>query len=171
MPILRPALLDDTAALAELGRSSFCAAFEHLYRPNDLRAFLERVYSEETVAQEIADPTIVHCLAEENGALAGFVKMRAPSWYAEDTDAADPIALGQLYTDPARTGQGIGAMLMNWALDHAQDRGHDSIQLSVWSENLGAQRFYRRYGFAKVKDIEFWVGEQCDHEFLFELRI
>ena len=36
--ILRPATLDDVRALAELGRSSFCATFEHLYKPEDLAA-------------------------------------------------------------------------------------------------------------------------------------
>ena len=170
MPILRPATLDDTAPLAELGRSSFCAAFEHLYKPEDLAAFLEQVYSERAVAEEIADPSITHRLADEDGTLTGYIKMRAPSWYAEDSDAANPIALGQLYTDPARTGEGIGALLMDWSLGFAREEGHDAIQLSVWSENFGGQRFYQRYGFTKIKDIEFWVGEQCDHEFLFELR-
>ena len=47
----------------------------------------------------------------------------------------------------------------------------DAIQLSVWSGNTDAQRFYARYGFAKAADIEFWVGEQCDEEFLFALRL
>ena len=45
--------------------------------------------------------------------------------------------------------------------------GADEIQLSVWSGNDGAQRFYRRYGFEKVADIDFWVGQQRDEEHLF----
>ena len=52
--ILRPATPEDTAALATLGRESFCAAFEHLYRPEDLATFLTETYSEEAVAEEIA---------------------------------------------------------------------------------------------------------------------
>ena len=36
--ILRPALLEDAHTLAELGRSSFCAAFAHLYSAADLAA-------------------------------------------------------------------------------------------------------------------------------------
>lgn len=171
--ILRPASLADAEPLARLGRESFCAAFEHLYRPQDLAAFLGEVYSVETVAGEIADPTITHRLAqdEEGGALTGFIKMRAPSWYAEHSDAKRPIALGQLYSDPARTGEGIGAMLMDWALGFAREGGHDAVQLSVWAENFAAQRFYARYGFAKIADIHFPVGEQLDEEFLLELRL
>ena len=171
--ILRPASLLDAEPLARLGRESFCAAFEHLYRPEDLSAFLEEVYSPAVVAEEIADPTMTHRLAQEKegGPLTGFVKMRAPSWYADESDAPNPIALGQLYTDPARTGEGIGAALMDWAVAFAREQGHDAIQLSVWSENFGAQRFYQRYGFAKIADIHFMVGEQRDEEFLYEKRL
>jgi ribosomal protein S18 acetylase RimI-like enzyme len=97
--------------------------------------------------------------------------MRRPSWYVEHSDAANPIALGQLYTDPTMTGRGIGAALMDWALSLAREDGHDAIQLSVWSENYGAQKFYQRYGFAKIADIDFWVGNHRDDEFLYELRL
>lgn len=169
--ILRPASPEDAPALARLGRESFSAAFAHLYRPEDLAAFLEQVHADDVVGREIADPAITHRLAWEGEALIGYVKLRSPSWYAEHSDAANPIALGQLYTDPARTGQGIGAALMEWSLDHARAHGHDAIQLSVWSENYGAQRFYQRYGFAKIADIDFLVGAQVDEEFLYEKRL
>jgi ribosomal protein S18 acetylase RimI-like enzyme len=169
--IYRAATLEDAPALARLGRESFCAAFAHLYKAEDLDPFLAQVYAEKPVGEEIADPAIIHRLAVDEDALAGYCKLREPSWYAEYSDAEKPIALGQLYTDPARTGQGIGAALMDWAIDEARARGCDAIQLSVWSENHGAQRFYRRYGFTKISDIDFWVGNHRDDEFLYELRL
>lgn len=171
--ILRPALLSDAADLALLGRESFCASFEHLYRPQDLNAFLQQAYSVDAVTAEIADPAITHRLAQddEGGPLSAFIKLKQPSGYAQYSDAADPLGLSQLYCDPARTGEGIGAALMDWALAEAHTRGCDAVQLSVWAENHGAQRFYQRYGFAKIADISFWVGEQRDEEFLLELRL
>ena len=116
---------------------------------------------------------MTYCLAADAdaGALTGYCKLRQPSWYAEHSDARNPIAIGQLYCAPGRTGEGIGAALMEWALGEARARNCDAVQLSVWSENIGAQQFYRRYGFAKIADIDFWVGEQRDDEFLFELRL
>ena len=171
--ILRPATLDDAQSLADLGRESFCAAFEHLYRPEDLGAFLEQVYAPAAVAQEIADDVHRHCLAVDpaSGALTGYAKIRVPSYYAEHSDAQNPMALCQLYCAPTQTGKGIGAALMDWALGEARAGGHDAVQLSVWAENYGAQRFYARYGFAKIADIHFDVGEQRDEEFLLELRL
>ena len=171
--ILRPATLEDGPSLATLGRESFCAAFAHLYRREDLDAFLTQAYSPDAVTEEIADEHHIHrlAMADDGGRLLGFVKMRVPSPYGEHSDAAHPIALGQLYTQPDLTGLGIGAALMDWAIGEAVARGHDAIQLSVWSENTGAQRFYQRYGFAKIADIDFWVGQHRDDEFLFEKRL
>ena len=169
--ILRDARPEDAAALAALGRDSFRAAFEHLYDPADLRTFLETVYNDDAVASEIADPRLLHRLAEDGGGLAGFCKIALDSGFREHSDAAQPIALSQLYTAPNRTGQGIGASLTAWALAEARLRGADAVQLSVWAENVRAQAFYARFGFKKIADIDFWVGNHRDDEFLLELRL
>lgn len=81
------------------------------------------------------------------------------------------IELKQLYTAPDTTGGGIGGLLMEWALGWARAHGTDEIQLSVWSRNFDGQRFYTRYGFEKVADVSFRVGEQLDEEFLFSFRL
>lgn len=169
--ILRPASLEDVPALAALGRESFAAAFGHLYDPADLRTFFEEVYAEDVVRAEVEGSTCIIRLVEDDGGLAGYCKMRVPSKLAEHSTATNPIELGQLYTAPGRTGQGIGAALMEWALELADHGGHDAIQLSVFSENPGAQRFYARYGFRKIADITFRVGNHIDAEYLFEKRL
>ena len=169
--IFRPATLEDVPRLATLGRESFRAAFGQLYRSEDLSAFLEQVYSESAISQEVEGEECRHCLAEANGELVGYCKLRYPSWYAEHSDACNPIALGQLYTAPGRSGEGIGAALMDWAIEYSRSSGRDAIQLSVYAENFGAQKFYERYGFGKIAAITFTVGEQIDPEFLYELRL
>jgi ribosomal protein S18 acetylase RimI-like enzyme len=60
---------------------------------------------------------------------------------------------------------------MEWALAQARVIEADAVQLSVYSENFGGQRFYQRYGFTKIADVGFWVGTQRDAEFLYELRL
>ena len=166
---LRPATLDDVPALAALGRESFTAAFGHLYDPADLAAFLAEVHDPAAVASEIAGPECRHRLAVAgDGSLLGYAKLRYPSKLGEVSHAADPLELSQLYCAAEATGQGVGAALMEWALEQAALGGHDALHLSVYSENYGAQRFYERYGFAKTADTTFRVGRQLDAEFLFE---
>lgn len=169
--IYRPATLADAPALARLGADTFVAAFGDLYRPEDLEAFLAAVHNPEAVAAEIAGEECTHRLVEAEGELVAFCKLRYPTKFKGYTDARDPIELGQLYALPTHTGHGIGAALMDWALGHARAQGHDAVLLSVYAENFGAQRFYQRYGFAKIADITFQVGEQLDPEFLYQLKL
>ena len=169
--ILRPATIADAATLAKLGAETFTAAFAHLYTAADLAAFLAEVHDPAAVAQEIAGEECAHCLAEVNGALVAYCKLRYPSHYAQHSAATNPIELSQLYALPQHTGTGIGAQLVEWALDQARAGSHDAVLLSVYSENYGAQRFYHRYGFAKIADITFRVGTQLDAEFLYQLKL
>jgi ribosomal protein S18 acetylase RimI-like enzyme len=169
--ILRPATLADAPALARLGADTFVAAFGHLYRETDLAAFLAEVHNEAAVAGEIAGAECTHCLVEVDGSLVAFCKLRRPTKFGAYSDAANPIELAQLYALPGYTGSGIGARLMDWALEVARDGGHDAILLSVYAENFGAQRFYQRYGFAHLADITFKVGDHLDPEYLYELKL
>ena len=169
--IFRPATPADAPALAKLGEDSFVAAFAHLYSADDLVAFLAEVHNADAVGAEIAGDDCTHRLVEVDGALVAFCKLRYPTKFAGHIDARNPIELGQLYALPGYTGSGIGAQLMDWALDRARAGGHDAILLSVYAENFGAQRFYQRYGFTKIADITFRVGQQLDPEFLYELRL
>ena len=169
--ILRPATPADVPALAALGRDSFVAAFGPLYSAADLSAFLVEVHEDAVVAAELAGGTCRTLLAEDAGGLAGYCKLRHPSKLASHSAARDPNKPRQLYTAPGRTGQGIGAALMDWALGEAAAGGHDAVLLSVYSGNPGAQRFYARYGFAKIADITFRVGSQLDAEYLYEKRL
>lgn len=164
---LRPPTAGDAAALAQLGAHSFTVKFGHLYKPNDLEAFLSQSHSEEKVAREIADPAMRIMLAERDGKLLGYCKLVMACGWPDHARGERTIELKQLYTAPDATGQGIGARLTDWALDEARRYGADEIQLSVYAENPGAQKFYSRHGFAKVADIHFMVGDQRDEEFLF----
>jgi len=169
---LRAASPADVPALARFASDAFCAAFAHLYRPEDLNAFLAEAYDEGAIAAELAGPQCLFRLAVgDAGDILGFAKLRRPSKLAPYSDAVHPIELGQLYVAPDRTSGGIGAALMDWTLDEARAGGHDAILLSVYSGNPGAQRFYARYGFAKIADITFRVGQQLDDEYLFEMKM
>jgi len=170
--LLRLATPADAAALADLGRRAVSAKFQHLYKPEDFATFLGQAHSEAKIASEIADPGMRLAVIEEGGVLIAFCKLVIESTMPTGhSDARRPLELKQLYTDPARIGGGLGARLMDWAMAEATALGADEIQLSVFSENPEAQRFYHRYGFAKIADIEFWVGNHCDAEFLYACKI
>ena len=166
---LRWAAPADGPALSQLGIDSFVAKFGHLYQPEDLAAFLEKAYSPDAIRTELVNPDRLYCLAESGERLAGYCKLSLACGFAGYTRGNYAIELKQLYTQPDLTGQGIGAVLMDWAFAEARARGADEMQLSVWCGNDGAQRFYARYGFEKVADVTFLVGRHIDDEYLLSL--
>lgn len=165
--ILRAATPADVPALSRLAISSFIDAFGHLYSKADLAAFIAEALSEAQIAAELANRARLYRLAERGGALLAFCKLGLSCGFPGHARGQRVFELKQLYAASAATGQGIGGALMDWAMDEFAARGADEVQISVYSGNHGAQRFYARYGFAKVADITFRVGEQLDPEYLF----
>lgn len=164
---LRAATPADIPALSRLGVDSFVAKFGHLYEASDLLPFLDAVHSETALAAELASPERVYQLAERDGALIGYCKLGLACSFPEHARGSRCMEIKQLYTAPGLTGGGIGSSLMDWAMAECAARGANEVQLSVWSENFGAQRFYARYGFERVADVHFRVGNHLDDEFLF----
>lgn len=165
--ILRAATAADIPAISNLATDSFIAKFGHLYSAENLNAFLTEALSEAAIAAELVNPLRQYQLAEADGRLVGYCKIGLTCGFPEHARGANVLELKQLYTDPNATGMGIGGALMDWAMAQFAARGADEVQISVYAYNDGAHRFYRRYGFDKVADITFHVGDHVDPEFLF----
>jgi diamine N-acetyltransferase len=156
---------DDAGALAELGRRTFVETFGTLYQPADTQAFLEQVHSLSAVLAELADPGLHFQLAELDGELVGYIKVGkvhvpvpSPSSAAQE--------LRQLYVLEKHTGKGIGKRLMGWAEQKFAALGADEVYISVFSENHRAIGFYRSFGFEKIGEYGFKVGNQVDLEWI-----
>lgn len=165
--ILRAATAADIPAISKLATESFIAKFGHLYSAENLATFLAEALSETAVAADLANPLRQYQLAQADGRLVGYCKIGLTCGFPEHARGTKVMELKQLYTDPNATGMGIGGALMDWAMAQFAARGADEVQISVYAENEGAHRFYRRYGFDKVADITFHVGDHVDPEFLF----
>lgn len=165
--ILRAPTSADLTSLSLLGVAAFVHKFGDLYRPEDLLPFLAETHSETALAGALADPQVCYQVAERGGVLVGWARLGLACSFPDHARGARPMELKQLYTAPNAQGGGIGAALMDWAMDTFARLGADEVQLSVWQHNPGAQRFYRRYGFARVAEVTFRVGAQLDQEFLF----
>ena len=61
---------------------------------------------------------------------------------------------------------GLGGRLAETALAWLHEAGPRTLWIGVWSGNHGAQRLYGRWGFEKVGEYGFAVGETIDREFI-----
>lgn len=163
---IRRALPSDAAALATLSAETFSETFTY-YPAEDLANYLAETYTEESYAEEISNPACRIYLAEEEGALLGYVLAGPAHLPHPDLKEADG-EIRRLYVRSNRQGQGLGSQLLEKALSWLlKDDPQRVLWLGVWSENYGAQRLYQRYGFQRVGDYYFRVGQTRDFEFIF----
>lgn len=158
---------DEAAALATLGRDTFVETFGHLYRPEDLAAFLTSIYAEDSIARQLDSDRILYRLAEDAGQLVGYCKLGLDVSLDYDPGDKTVIELKQLYVYASHHGSGAGQALMDWTIAEAEARDADEILLSVWAENVRGHRFYQRNGFRWIADTYFMVGNHRDEEYLF----
>jgi len=164
----RDATLEDAAALADLHRRSFVETFAHLYRPEDLAAFLEKL-SEEGFRGELLDGEHQVRFAEADGEPVAFVKLGPITLPVQPSRPA--LEFRQLYVLGQWQGAGVAQALSQWAIDQARLRGAEELYLSVFTENHRAKAFYRRYGFTYVGPYKFMVGDQADEDEIWKLEL
>lgn len=165
-PTIRRATPADADVLSRLGAATFVETFGHLYPPEDLAVFLASAYGPERTARDLADPAKAAWLVEADGqavghALAGPCKLPHP----DVTPSCGELE--RLYLLKAWQNGGLGRRLFEQTMAWLLAAGPRTLWIGVWSENHGAQRFYRRAGFEKAGEYGFPVGRVVDKEFIF----
>jgi|CXWL01.1.fsa_nt_gi GNAT superfamily N-acetyltransferase len=167
---IRRASSSDAVALAALARDTFVETFGHLYRPEDLAAFLKTSQSVTAYAPLLKDPRVAIWVAEDSRhALVGFLTA-GPCKLPVPQREAMAGEIRQLYLRASVQRDGLGTCLLVMALEWLAAQGHSPLYVGVWSGNLGAQRLYARYGFEKIGEYDFPVGKHLDREFILRQR-
>ncbi|HEY7958804.1 MAG TPA: GNAT family N-acetyltransferase [Sphingomicrobium sp.] len=159
----RDASPPDAAALDCIFDTSFCDTFAHLYRPEDLNAFLSG-FGVADWEEQLKDQAYAFRVGEADGEPVGYIKL-GPMKLPVETDRR-ALLLDQLYILKDHHGVGIAHGLMDWALAEARGRGAEELYLTVYVDNHRARRFYDRYGFEAVGRYDFMVGEQADQDII-----
>lgn len=162
----------DAEDLAVFAVFSFTDTFGHIYDPADLSAFLTDWNPPGRIRAQIADPDwAIAIVRDADGAIAGFAKVGPIDFdLPEGQPSQGATELHQLYVAPDAKGRGVAAALMGWAIGHARTRA-SILYLSVFTENLRAQTFYRRYGFVDVGRNAFRVGNHIDEDRIWRLDL
>jgi ribosomal protein S18 acetylase RimI-like enzyme len=168
-PHIRRATPEDAESLAALGATTFVETFGHLYPPDDLRDFLAASYGLEHTRQELADPGKAAWIVEADGSAIGYA-LAGPCGLPHPAAGRDDGELKRLYLRKSWQNGGLGGRLFDLVMDWLQAGGARDIWIGVWSQNLGAQRFYARHGFEKVGEYDFPVGSTLDREFILRRR-
>ena len=161
---LRRATPADADRLARLGRDTFTETFGSLYPPADLAAFLDDSHPPASYAAWAVDPAYRLWIAERGDEPLGYA-LAGPCSLPHPDVTPDCGELKRVYVRSHAQGLQLGSRLLTTVFEWLERPGR-ALWIGVWSENHGAQRLYGRYGFEKVGEYEFPVGETRDQEFI-----
>ncbi|GHA69514.1 GNAT family N-acetyltransferase [Pontibacter akesuensis] len=160
----------DAALLADLGWRTFEETFSESNDPADMAAFKYTMYSPALQAAELADPETEFVLVEASGEAIAYMKLykgEAPM----EIKGNKPLQVSRLYIAAAWLGRGLGDQLMQKALAKAATEGFDVVWLTVWEHNERAKRFYHKYGFREMGELEFILGQDVQRDLYMQLEV
>jgi ribosomal protein S18 acetylase RimI-like enzyme len=152
----------DAKALAELAERTFRETFTAQNEPENIDAYVSRVYGEAQQRAEILNPKITTIVVEGASVMSAFVQI---------LHQADALEISRLYVDRPLHGQGVAQELIRLTIELARERGLPRVWLGVWEHNPRAIRFYEKCGFRKTGSHPFLLGNdlQTDLEMTLEV--
>ena len=159
------ATVSDATCLAEMSAATFSETFGHLYPPEDLQAYLANACSVTRCRAKLDQTHTAVWFAELDSQPIGFV-VAAPCKLPAPNLEANAGEVQQLYVYARYHNRRIGTRLLDTALVWLTAEAYAPLYVGVWSENDGARRLYGRYGFTKVGEYDFPVGNTIDREWI-----
>ncbi|CAF1358690.1 unnamed protein product [Rotaria sordida] len=172
--ILRRADISDNNALLQLRQKTFQETyvedFSIPFSKNDIDHYFRSSASSENFAKKIVDAKRAIWVIENktNGELVGYASVGpCDDIPRPDVRPNEDALLNAIYIQRDQRNHGFGQQLMNvvlcWSEEHYSE---GSLWLGVWFRNFKAQKFYAHYGFRKVGEFDYPVGEGKLHTFI-----
>ena len=164
----------DAAGIAEVAAATFALACPPSTAPASIAAFIATELSGGAFAGYLADParTLVVAEGAPGEPFDGYAMLVAGD--PADPDVAGAIRLrptaelSKIYVREPAHGRGTAAELLARSLDAARDGGAVGVWLGTNEENVRAQRFYLKHGFAVVGTKRFRLGDRYENDLVFE---
>lgn len=156
--------------LQSLSRQTFFDAFASDNSEENMLAFLDSAFSEETLERELSDPESEFYLARQNNSLIGYLKINFGLAQTELKDSRG-MEIERIYVLKEFIGKGVGKTLLKKALALAKNQKMKYVWLGVWKKNPRAIHFYEKNGFIKFGSHPFKVGEDIQTDILMRMEL
>lgn len=151
--------------LADLSRETFLEAFAPFNTPENMHKFMEEQFTRAQLMEEVGREGLCFTLAFAGDTPAGYIKTRL--WQDHPVIGEGPLLeISRIYSRKQYWGSGLGRLLMQEALGQAKVLALRRVWLGVWEQNPRAIRFYEKWGFKKVGEHDFLLGEDPQRDWL-----
>lgn len=154
------ASLADINLIQEIGRKTFYDSFIAITPEAAMQEYLNSAFNFTQLTQELNDSNSKFYLVYFGENIAGYGKinfLKSPYGLPVMPNAME---IQRIYIDLPYQGIGAANQLMQLFFKEAKARSLHNIWLSTGSFNNKALHFYKKYGFNKIGNHEFWVGAE-----------
>lgn len=151
---VREATLEDVGDIVGIARRAWHDTYGPILEAETIETALEEWYQSEGVRSAIEDESVAYFVAEDSGAVVGYLS-------GKPEGDGETATIGALYADPERRGEGIGTALLARFEAVCQESECNRVELRALSDNEIGGSFYRSRGFEAVGTDETELfGEQ-----------
>ena len=144
---IRRALREDASLLSELSSVTFFDTFKDTCTPQDMQGFIADYFSVPQVEKELRNENDFYFIAFIGEAAVGYLRIKEEESEVEIIKKYRSIELKRIYVLKDFISQKVGAALMKFALDFAEQHNYELLWLGVWEHNKRAKLFYNKFGF------------------------
>ncbi|MGB5238012.1 MAG: GNAT family N-acetyltransferase [Flavobacteriaceae bacterium] len=128
-----------------VGTDSYHEHYLHLWPNANPSDYIDNNFNAQLVAQEIKDKNLRHFLVEEQGEVAGIMKLVVDS-PIEPYSARQAIFLEKIYLLNRHSGQGMGKKCISYIIEFSNSLGKEILWLDTMQKGR-ALGFYLDLGF------------------------
>ena len=156
---------DDIKELQTISFRTFDDTFREMNHPDNLKDYLNNAFTYDKLQRELEHPNSYFYFLYDNDKIVGYLKLNVGAAQTEDI-ASDALEVERLYILKNYQHHGYGKKLMNFAINFAVEEEKQSIWLGVWEKNENAIKFYEHFGFKKVTEHEFKMGDEIQTDII-----
>ena len=166
---IRLANLKDAEQIADFSRETFFQTFAPFNTKADMVFFMSEQFSKEKLIEQVSEKGNTFLLAYVNKEISGYAFVKVGTH--EDISNDKAIEISRIYVRDAFIGKGVGKSLMKAVISIAKEMHKEIIWLGVWKYNQRAILFYTSFGFEKVGEQDFLLGEDLQRDWVMQLSL
>ncbi|HSD07857.1 GNAT family N-acetyltransferase [Flavobacterium sp.] len=167
---IKKAILSDLSIIQNISKQSFTETFAAINTPENMAKYLEESFNTSQLTSEINNPDSPFYIAFWEKQPVGYLKLNFGNAQTEAIKD-NAFEIQRIYVLQDFHGKKIGQLLLDKAIQIAQQEAVDYIWLGVWEENLRAIQFYNKNGFVTFDKHIFVLGNEEQTDLLMKLKI
>ncbi len=167
---IKKATLSDLEVLQIISIQTFSETFAEVNTPENIENYNRESFNLEQLTSELNNPNSQFFIAYSNSEPIGYLKINFGNAQTEVLND-DALEIHRIYVSQAFHGKKVGQLLLDKAMEIAQQTNADYIWLGVWEENHRALGFYTKNGFVAFDKHVFILGDEKQTDLLMKLDV